>query len=278
MSFAAGFLDQWNKIDDRKLKMQMLNKELAERRRENLMKLAANKQTRDKSTTSEQAALMWFNNRIKNDPSVDPEEGAAWLNTMAKTGKLSEAMGAIIQIESRDDTGTMMFTGKRIIDNITPILPEEASEQGDVMFNLSEEDMSDEALLNNERYEANLRGAANQPQAMPNTGTFDITRPVTVDQGVFDNFEKAVGTGVQTFLSDSYEYMPDDVKEKSVVWQNDLGSSNLAVRNKAFNEILSYQLNDGKTIGSYVIPQVADQLPQFREAASRLDKYNTYLK
>lgn len=114
MSFIGGFMDQYNRIQDRNLRKELLMEELGAKQREKVLALAAKAGQRSGVAAGETNALQALRARLG-----DAEGAEEYLATVGRAGKASDIMGAINELELDDPNKELNLRGNSIIDNFT---------------------------------------------------------------------------------------------------------------------------------------------------------------
>ncbi len=148
MGFAAGFMNQWNIIEDRKQKREMLNQQISAKRQETLVDLMAARQKRTQVSTDESGALMAIQERLK-DADGQPLPGSQeYLETVGKAGAASSIMQTILDREAKVDDNNLSIRGTTLMEAFTPYY-----QDGQPQINLpSLDDIYESDLSDTEEY------------------------------------------------------------------------------------------------------------------------------
>lgn len=114
MSFVAGFMDQYNKIQDRNLRKELLDQELGVKQKEKVLDLANKYRQRSSVADGEVNALRALKQRLGDEEGADE-----YLATVAKSGMASTIMKSINGLELDDPNKELRLRGASIMDNFT---------------------------------------------------------------------------------------------------------------------------------------------------------------
>ena len=116
MGFMVGFMDQYNKIEDKKERREALSEQLRVKRMETLMGLraAAGKRSGVASDETSAAQALAARYRLPNGEII--EGGEAALNSIIQAGGASMVMGDIKAREAKGE-GNVIITPQSLVDN-----------------------------------------------------------------------------------------------------------------------------------------------------------------
>jgi hypothetical protein len=114
MSFIVGFMDQYNRIQDKKEKRELLAQELRAKRENELIGLIGKRQKRTKASANESSALNALSVRIGDAEGKDD-----YLRAVAKAGVAGQIMGGINELELDDPNRELRLEGRNIMDNFS---------------------------------------------------------------------------------------------------------------------------------------------------------------
>lgn len=112
MSFAAGFVDQMNKIQDRNLKKELLSQEMRGRREESLLALMAKRRARTAAATDETSSINALKARVG-----EVDGGVEFLDQVVGAGASSSIMSDILAKEANAEGAGLRIAGESIVKN-----------------------------------------------------------------------------------------------------------------------------------------------------------------
>ena len=227
MSFIAGFMEQYNRIEDRNERARMLDQELRAKRENELISLVAKRRQRTQAATNEGAALNALASRVGN-----VEGSQEYLQAVAKAGVASDIMGSISSFETDDPNKELRLEGRNIMDNFT-VFYQEGTPAARVPTLKDIEGASYDELR---QMKVDLLSATESPsQAVVDVNT----------QGVFSGSNKLRNEAQTTFdqlLVEEFAPMlegdptPENVELIKAI--NDLESDSVVARSRARNRLM----------------------------------------
>lgn len=156
MGFWVGFTRQFNEMQDRRQRRELLMQELGAKRQEKLHTLVKGKTARTKAKAKEQASMKALKARVGN-----AEGGEEWLASIAQSRLATETLNMVeaAEADARKGGGSLNLKGSALVGNVTPYAGEDGVELRPSL-NLQRMLSNPTALADNNNYSAALQEAA----------------------------------------------------------------------------------------------------------------------
>lgn len=125
MGFWVGFTRQFNTMQDRRERRELLMKELGASRQEELLKLTSARTSRTEAKTKEQASMKLLQQKVGN-----AEGGEEWLAAIASSRLATETVSMLAETEkdALDQGRSLKLEGSALISAFTPFAADDGPE------------------------------------------------------------------------------------------------------------------------------------------------------